>query len=180
MTNDEIITNTTSWFLDALNYAECMFGARDKEWTYVGLEFRDNGPYIYYYPNKRISIVLSTGCINYPLQFIYQLSHEVCHLLYPTGKADANNLNEGISTFFSKIYQEKHFPESVYAIENIVKSRYFNAYNIINQIMVDDPRFVFRLREINDDISNITFDQIKEANVDIADETIFYLLKKFE
>ncbi|GEP49953.1 hypothetical protein FNO01nite_06250 [Flavobacterium noncentrifugens] len=96
-----------------LHLAEDMFGERDKNWTYW-FRIYDDGPYIMYYPNNRISIVLSTNCSQFipnSPQPYYQLAHEVCHILYPTGKKDANILNEGISTYFSKLYQEKLFPD---------------------------------------------------------------------
>lgn len=174
-----IITSTTFWFKDALNLAESLFGPRDKDWTYIGLEFKEDGPYIMYYPGNRISIVLSTGSLNYQLQFLYQLSHEVCHLLYPTGKADANNLNEGISTYFSRIYQEKHFPHSDYAIEAIKKTRYFAPYNAVHHLLADDPSFILKLRKINSNISAATYDQIKEVGEALDDDVILYLLEKF-
>lgn len=101
MNTSEVISNSTYLFMDALSLAEQLFGERDKSWTYIGLEFRDSNPHIRYYGDKKISIVLSNECIRSPIQFAFQLSHEVCHLLYPTGKRTTNNLEEGVSAYFS-------------------------------------------------------------------------------
>jgi hypothetical protein len=141
MTSEHKITYLTHAFHKMLNNAEEMFGERDKSWTFIGIEFRDDGPYIMYYPKKRISIVLSTGCSqlmpNDP-QLYYQLSHEVSHLLYPiypTKGNEANVLVEGISTYFSKIYLDTLSPYSNYAIENISKSKYYKAYTLVEKLI---------------------------------------------
>ena len=40
------INGITYDFMSMLNYAEELFGEWNKEWTFIGIEFRENGPYI--------------------------------------------------------------------------------------------------------------------------------------
>ena len=182
MTFEEGITHLTQIFQDILKTAEEMFGERDKSWTYIGLEFYDDGPYIMYYPNKKISIVLSKDCSKlipgHP-QLYYQFSHEVCHLLYPTGKKDANVLNEGISTYFSKVYLDKLFPNNNYAIENIKKSRYFRPYTLVEKMLSLDPDSIKKIRDINPNISYVTKEEILSLNFALKETEIEELVEKF-
>lgn len=182
MTFEEAITHLTQNFQNMLNKAEEMFGERDKSWTFIGIEFYNDGPYIMYYQNKRISIVLSKDCSKlipeFP-QLYYQLSHEVCHLLYPTGKKDANVLNEGISTYFSKVYLDILFPNNDYAIENIKKSIYFRAYILVEKLLSLDPDSIKKIRAINPNISYVTKEEISSLNFELNDEEIDELITKF-
>lgn len=182
MTFEEAITHLTQIFQNMLNKAEEMFGERDRSWTFIGIEFYNDGPYIMYYPNKRISIVLSKDCSTlipgFP-QLYYQLSHEVCHLLYPTGKKDANVLNEGISTYFSKVYLDILFPNNDYAIENIKKSRYSRAYTLVEKLLSLDPNSIKKIRSINPNISYVTKEEISLLNFELNDEEIKELIANF-
>jgi len=182
MTFEEGINKLTYAFLEILDLAENYFGNRDKNWTFIGLEFFENGPYIKYYPNNRISIVLSKDCSRtFPdcPQLYFQLAHETCHLLYPTGKADANILIEGISTYFSKIYQEMKYPNSTYAIDSIKKSKYFEAYQIIEKLLINDPYVIRNIRQKGIDLTNISENELKCLDIGLNDEEIKILTDKF-
>ena len=179
MTFEEGINEITSTFMDILNEAESYFGERDKSWTFTGIEFREDGPYIMYYPNKTISIVLSSNSSNNFIQLYYQLAHETCHLLYPTGKADANNLNEGISTIFSKIYQEKKYPSSTFAFDCIKKSKYFEAYSLVEELLSFDSEIIKKIRAINPNISYVTKDDLRKLGFNLRDELIDKLVQRF-
>ena len=179
---EEGVKHLTQTFTCMLNKAEDMFGERDKTWTFVGIEFYDDGPYIMYYPNKTVSIVLSTDSSkfypNYP-QLFYQLSHEVCHLLYPTGKRDANILNEGISTYFSKVYLDILFPNNDYAISNISKSIYYRAYLLVEKLMQIDSESIKKIRKKNPQISYLTKEELQSLNFQLTDNEIEELISRF-
>ena len=182
MTFEEGINNLTNSFIEMLDLAEEYFGDRDKKWTFIGIEFLNNGPYIKYYPNNKISIVLLKDCSktfpDHP-QLIFQLAHETCHLLFPTEKLNTNYLIEGISTYFSKIYQEKKYPESKYAIENIKNSKYFIAYQLVEKILKNDSYAIKKIRQKKINITNISNIEIKGFNFGLNDEEIEILLSKF-
>lgn len=169
-------------FMEMLNWAEELFGKRLENWTYIGIEFRQDGPYINYYPNNKVSIVLSSGCSNtFPIhpQLYYQLSHETCHLLYPTGKKDANNLNEGISTYFSKIFIEKEYPGNNYAMDNIKKSKYYEPFLLVEKLLREDKDAVKKIREINSNISSLTFEELNTLNFNLTEVEMKKLVEKF-
>lgn len=182
MTFEEGLSTITNSFMEMLIWAEHLFGKRDTNWTFIGVEFREDGPYIMYYPNNNISIVLMSNCSNFfpsHPQLYYQLAHETCHLLYPTGKADANLLNEGISTYFSKIYQEKKYPNSSYAIDNISKSKYFESYQLVEKLLAFDKDAIKKIRQLNPSISNITEKELLSLKFNLSENEIKKLVSKF-
>lgn len=182
MTFEEATTHITHAFMEMLNLAESMFGDRDKNWTFIGIEYEDNGPFIRYYPQNKISIVLSSNCSefipHYP-QLYYQLSHEVCHLLYPTGSANANVLNEGISTYFSRVYIEKRFPGNDYALRCISKSKYYRPYTLVEELMEINPNAIKEIRKICPRISDVTKQQLNSLNLGLSESKIEELVQKF-
>ena len=182
MTFEEGINTITHSFMEMLNMAEELFGNRDKNWTFIGVEFSGCVPCIMYYPNNKISIVLSKDCSkefpNCP-QLYYQLAHEICHLLYPTEKSDATVLIEGISVFFSKKYQEKIYPESTYAIDDISKSKYYEAYQLVEKLLTIDKDAVKKIRQKGFEITNITESELKSMDFGLNDEEIKKIISKF-
>lgn len=55
------------------------------QWSYCGIEINDHSPHLAYYPDtNEVAISLSERVKNDDIQLIFQLAHEVCHLLYPT------------------------------------------------------------------------------------------------
>ena len=70
---------------DALNEAEQRFGPRDRNYFYAGHEFVSRHPGTWY-PGNRQHIVIQLGieCTQDMVQAIYQLAHEVIHLLSPS------------------------------------------------------------------------------------------------
>lgn len=182
MSFEEALNSITYSTLEMFDLAEQMFGNREKDWSYIGIEFKDDGPYLYYYSKNMLSIVLSTNSSKlYPThpQLHYQLSHEICHLLYPTGKADANVLNEGISTYFSKIWQERKYPNSTYAIDSIMKSNYKEAYQLVEKLMNSDPKSIKKIREIKSSISYVTKEELESLNFQLTDTELDKLVLNF-
>lgn len=170
-------------FKEMLEMAESMFGSKDNSWTFIGFEYRSDGPYICYYPFKNISIVLSSECEKPPLflpQLFYQLSHEVCHLLYPTGKQDANLLVEGISTYFSRLYLDHKYPNNTYAIRNISNSKYFEAYKLVNKLLTIDSDAIKKIRAINPAISYLSKEEFLSLNIALEEAEIDRLLDRFK
>src|SRR3990167_6713780 len=99
------ITSGYTWTLTSrlgslLQLAESQFGARDKDYTILGIEFGSTGPFIWYPGNcKNIAIQLSLESLKSEHCALYELAHECIHLLSPTGKKNANVLEEGLATY---------------------------------------------------------------------------------
>lgn len=85
--------------------AEARFGPRDHRWTILGVEFsRTEGAPSIWYPGSRgqIAIQLTSDARRNAAQGIFQLAHEVVHLLAPIGRTGALVIEEGTATMFSR------------------------------------------------------------------------------
>jgi hypothetical protein len=83
--------------------AEGRYGKRDHDWTPIGIEFGGNRPGTWYPGNrKHISIRLSQTAGQDFGQAIFQLSHEVIHLLGPLEERLAPAIEEGLAVLFSE------------------------------------------------------------------------------
>ena len=168
---------------EMLTEAESMFGERDKTWTFLGVEFKPNGPSIIYYPNNQVSICLSDSVaeINpYNQQFIFQLSHEVCHLLFPTGRTVANNLEEGLATWFSKFFTDKFDSDKNYAINSIKNSNYYDVYLLAENLIKEDIEAIKKMRQLNNTISDLTEKEIRSLNLNLSDFVITEMITPFQ
>jgi hypothetical protein len=85
-----------------LEEAESRYGPRDREWTPIGIEFGGDGPGTWF-PGDRghIAIRLSADARCNLAQALFQLAHEVIHLLSPSGASSAPAMEEGLATLFS-------------------------------------------------------------------------------
>lgn len=105
-----------------LSLAEDLYGQRaTPKWTFVGVEINDQPPHLAYYPEHGgVTISLSTKVLNNVDQCIFQLAHEVGHLLYPTADRRTSmvpptiTINEGVSTHFSLIALQMFRGEDAY------------------------------------------------------------------
>lgn len=87
---------------ELLREAEARFGPRDPEWTPLGIEFGGENPSTWYPGDgKTVSIKLSTRAADNPRRALFQLAHEVIHLLSPGRPEVTPVIEEGVATFFS-------------------------------------------------------------------------------
>ncbi|QGW29789.1 hypothetical protein GLV81_18200 [Phnomibacter ginsenosidimutans] len=64
--------------------ARSLLGDPINDWEFIGIEFNESHPHLRYYPSEgKISISLSLKAKYDEVQYIFQLSHELCHLFYP-------------------------------------------------------------------------------------------------
>jgi len=98
-----------------LRAAEELAGPRDSSWTILGLEFfgheREGAVPHTWYPGNcgHIAIRLTRDVAKDPARAIYQLAHEVAHLISPSGLAGrAPNLEEGFASIFAHEMAERH------------------------------------------------------------------------
>lgn len=167
--------------------AEQLFGPMTSPWRYTGVTFRDHSPHLFYAPDDgSVQISLSLRALNDDMQRDFQLSHEICHLLYPS--VERNNpvtprtttLNEGISTYFSIVVLAEH--HGLEAAETALRSlaeyspKYFSAFQITSKLLASDKNAVKRLRAIQPMINNVTAADFAAAGLSISDEQAAALL----
>ena len=96
---------------ELLKWAEDLFGKRDESWTILPPDFDECTPHIFYlkpFAQKLVQIRLVCRAHEEWPYALYQMAHEVIHLLNPkqkdfeTGSRDtANVLEEGVACAFS-------------------------------------------------------------------------------
>lgn len=142
-TRDGFEFTLTTLLSTMLNDAEQMFGPRDMSYTPVGIEFYGDRPQVWYPgTNKHISIILTDSAREDPAQAIFQLAHEVTHLLSPTGGANAPVVEEGLSALFQQRANE------VYGLNLILVSQpYIKATELTNRLLSGQPNIIKALRK---------------------------------
>ncbi|CUX55759.1 conserved hypothetical protein [Agrobacterium tumefaciens str. CFBP 5621] len=82
--------------------AELAFGPRDADWTFSGVTEWSRGPQVLYPNDKEAMIGSSPGADADECKLLFQLAHEVVHLLSPNqGQSDAMMIEEGAAVWFS-------------------------------------------------------------------------------
>lgn len=161
--------------------AEQMFGPMSSPWKYAGVTFRDHPPHLYYAPETTsVQIALSLRAIGDNLQRDFQLSHEVCHLLYPSvDPAQPNTpqtivLNEGISTYFSVIViGADHGDEAAtMVLESLEKNspKYFSAFKLVLELIQRDRGAIKKVRTIQPMINDVVAQDLLAADVGLASD----------
>jgi hypothetical protein len=111
---------------DLLAEAEDRYGNRDLDWTPIGIEFGGDWPSIWYpgYPGRRhISIKLSRAARQDFGQAIFELSHEVIHLLGPAGRRAAPAIEEGVAVLFSEEVSRRFDVNLIYVTPAYIRCR---------------------------------------------------------
>ena len=160
-----------------LRMAEDEFGARDKSYTILGIEFQESGPQIWY-PEScgHIAIQLSTSAIGDAPRACYQLAHECVHLLSPQGGRSANTLEEGLATVFSGRYVKNSFGVQF----NPDLRGYTEAAELAQALVSHNPDAIKVLRADEPVISKITRGQIMSLFPSLGEDLATRLSAPFE
>lgn len=162
-----------------LTLAEDLYGPRATTgWTFVGVEINDRPPYLAYYPERGwVAISLSTKILNNADQCLFQLAHEVGHLLYPTADRRTSTLpptitlNEGVSTHFSLVALQTFRGDEAYrnAHESLRlhSPNYFAALHLVNRLLEADSGAVKKLRGVRPMLNNAVEDDFNTAGLDV-------------
>jgi hypothetical protein len=171
-----------------LSQAENLFGPMVSSWKYRGIEFHDHPPHLVYYPETaEVAISLSEKTLNDDIQLRFQLSHEICHILYPAMdirslKLDKTNvLNEGISTFFSiVIFDDSEVVLSI--VQNLQghNANYYNAFILVKSLLSTNIRAIRDLRNIEPFINRLNPEHFSKAGIEIANSLKNKLLQRFK
>ncbi len=95
-----------------LRFVEALYGPRDRSWTLLGVEFTSEAAPQVWYPTfdgfgDSVIVQLTRSASTDETRALFQLSHEVVHLLSPAGPgAKASVLEEGLATLTSLQYLE--------------------------------------------------------------------------
>ena len=159
--------------------AEQMFGPMSSPWKYAGVMFRDHPPHLYYATETTsVQIALSLRAVGDDLQRDFQLSHEVCHLLYPSvdpaqpDKPQTIVLNEGISTYFSVMVVDADYGEEAagMVLESLGENSpvYLSAFKLVLRLMRNDRDAIKKVRAIQPMINDVVAQDLLAADVGLT------------
>lgn len=162
-----------------ISMAEQLFGPMTSPWAYAGVTFRDQPPHLYYFPEETsVQIALSLRAVGDDLQRDFQLSHEVCHLLYPSVDPSQSDgprtivLNEGISTYFSVMVVTADYGDEAAGIvlESLAthSRNYFRAFKLVLALMQRDRDAIKKLRAIQPMINEAVTQDLLAADLGLT------------
>lgn len=173
-----------SWTLTAalgemLLHAEALFGPRDTAWTVLGIDFTPDGARTWTPGNcGHIIVHLDMHALTNRRDAYCQLAHECVHLISPTGKADANVLEEGLAVWFSQRYMQYVFGEGWWSGQVKIHS-YANAFALAKKLLALDADIIKKLRAAQPVIARITAEQILEQCPNVPPELAASLTARF-
>jgi hypothetical protein len=168
--------------------AEQLFGPKT-DYGYVGLGYHKFAPCTLVYSKDTLTgrnffkVELYYKAANDRKDGIFQLSHEVVHLISPVEQIDENETNyleEGMATYFSKVITERETKDYEFCAIAFRKNPiYLKAYMLYMSLIQIDKNAVRKLREIMPIIAQIKPEDFTKANLKIDKELIEALLTKF-
>lgn len=181
-----------TWSMTSATYAsqfikemEKRYGSRDRSWTYVGFEFREGVPHIWFPgshdnppPRKHIAISLSTETFSDRQRTVYQLAHECVHLLAPVVGGGAPVIEEGLATVFSEDMIEEwcgNTNKQAYTADQ----KYVNAAARVRELLALAPDAIPRLRVVEPAFNQMTADTFVRAGLNVSPALVTALLASF-
>ncbi len=170
---------------DILNNAEQRYGKRDQSWTLLGVEFTNLDQPEIWYPfisknRKHLIIQLTKSASKNEKEALFQLSHEVIHLLSPAGKEGSTVFEEGLATYFS-IANMKTLNYDI--DENyIAEKKYKQAYKLIDNLYKNFPNTEDRIKTLRGQVKrirDITPEQFSYAFTGLNKKYATLLAKKY-
>ena len=146
-----------------LSKAEELYGRRDMDWTPIGVEFcACNAPHIWFPGGrKHVAIRLTLRALNDWNEALWQLAHEIVHVLGPV-EGNTNNLEEGIATHFAlsvPYYDTSRFRQSV----EQTASPYSSPLRDYEALLQIDSGVIKKLRKQQSYLSLVTANQILDV-----------------
>ena len=141
---------------EILNIIEIQYGDCKGEYTFLGVEFSDNGPQTWFpkiEQNKYIIIQLGKSAMNDEKRALFQLSHECVHLLDPTGiPNNASVLEEGAAVYLQHQYTEKVFGSSM----ETGSAKYDAAFSLVKDLIDINGDAILTLRTVAGEFGSVT------------------------
>jgi len=159
---------------EILQKVENELGIRDKSYTFLGVEFREGVPQIWFPGNSDYVIIqLGSEAMQQPFLALYHLAHECVHLLDPH-PGGTNVLEEGTATRFAHDY----IAQLGHHIGTGDK-RYDDAHHLVEKLLRKRPNALKELRKVHGPLRSIKADHIRSISPDLEDQIIEDLAKKF-
>lgn len=167
----------TTLALTYLIEAEKLYGKKTQQYEYGGIELtNDDNPRIWFPFPKFVVIKVTKDCLHDIRTAIFQISHEVIHILSPTGQPVTNVLEEGLATYFSKKVTDRDTGDNNFAMTSISSTPYFRPYQLVNQLLEQNPNAITELRKIQPTLGNLTENDFKAANINFDKNLIAELV----
>lgn len=180
-TTDGYTFTLSTYALKYLLEAETLYGERTKDYIFGGVELNENGPPKVWYPySKFVVIQVSQSTSINVKQAIFQIAHEVVHVISPNGLTTTNNLEEGLSTYFSKVVTDRDTSDVTYAMNSITPTKYFYPYELVTKLIIARPDAIKELRKIQPIIGKITKQDFQTAGLNIDESLIDELVKPMD
>ena len=131
---------------------------------------------------NKVDIRLSIGALNNRTKGIFQLSHEVVHLLSPLNSSDeqiTNNLEEGAAVYFSKVYTKRETGDEANFNAPNTKTGYLYAYKLVEQLLILDPQSIKMLREKQPYFTKVVEGDFEKAGIKIDKNFVAELIANF-
>jgi len=183
---DSYTWTLTSKLAQILLNAEQRYGQRNQHWTVVGIEFStDKQPKVWYpyaqQGEKFIIVQLTQAARCNPEIALFQLSHEVIHLLSPIGgRTQSNVFEEGLASYFALETLKK---QGYKITDNyIVNKDYQAAYQAIKRLYTLHPNsdaIIKTLRKNVTTFKQLTSQQLQQAFPKISTALAQQLLHSF-
>ena len=145
-------------FGELLYLAEQSYGRRNRDWTPIGIEFHEGADPCIWYPEpterKYVCIALGSGARDDASEAVFQLAHEVIHVLSPTGGSHASVMEEGLATLFSLEISRDNSPAKAY------RAAYLPAAYAVRKLLDHNPDAIKQLRLAEPEFRKITSEQI--------------------
>lgn len=171
-----------------LNEAEEQFGERT-DYEFIGLVFEGTDPKTEppeisaLFKEKEFLVYLTPVVKICRDEGIFQLSHEVVHLLSPVLLEDHEEisyLEEGMAVHFSKLITGRDTGNMEIVERGLNrKPLYRTAYQLYLELIRDEPDAIRKLRVFQKDICRITPGDFKRAGLKTSPELIEKLLAHF-
>ena len=169
---------TLTTLLGRLLYeAEQAYGDRDSSWTLLGIEFAGEHPQVWFPgggSRRHISIMLSEAASLDINLAIFELAHEVIHVLSPSGDRNVPCIEEGLATLNS------HDVGGRCQIGfQTPPSAYLEAEKDVVSLLAIDPNAVKKLRSRNLSFEGFTPDLIQEVVPGVSSDLAVALCTPF-
>ena len=126
----------------------------------MGVEFCDDRPRIWYPGNRgHVAIQLTDSARTDWKSALFQLAHEVIHLLAPLGHKGAFNIEEGLATRFSHIISARH---ALGYRSNI--AAYLRAEADVIALLAIDPQAIRKIKEREISFNKMTSELLAEVS----------------
>lgn len=164
-----------------LSEAVQKYGPLIPGFKFAGVILVSDGPPKVSFPTPgEILIHLTESVVNYEPQAIFQLAHEVVHVISPAGQAITNNLEEGVATYNSKLMTDRDSDDLTYTDRGIKGTKYAEPLNKVQELLNIDPEAIKKIRELQPKLLKVTPEDFKNAGLNVPQKLVEYLLKPME